>query len=237
MKIIICEDDERQRAILAQSLGFWSDRHQIKLELLSYESGEELEFKKVEHLDADLYILDIEMKNINGMDVAKWIREWSKESGIMFITGYEHFVFEGYMVKAIAYLLKPFCQNQLERCLDQLYDEIKEQRSFFVCRTMEGGERIFCEDIFWVQSDDHYVLIQTPKKQIRGRCSLEEIKKELNDRDFLQPHRSFLIAASRIRRISKNEIEMTDKMLIPIARGKWELMNEQYMDYVRKKRQ
>ena len=101
MKIIICEDEERQRHILARSLESWSNSRQIELELLSFESGEELEFKKEEHLDADLYILDIEMKNQSGMDVAKWIREWNKESGIMFITGYEHFVFEGYLVKAI----------------------------------------------------------------------------------------------------------------------------------------
>ena len=236
MKIIICEDEERQRHILARSLESWSNSRQIELELLSFESGEELEFKKEEHLDADLYILDIEMKNQSGMDVAKWIREWNKESGIMFITGYEHFVFEGYLVKAIAYILKPYRQEQLEQCLDRLYEEIKEQRNFFVCKTTDGGEKIFFEDIVWIQSDDHYVLIQTQKNQVRGRCSLEEVKRELNDRNFLQPHRSFVIANGKIKRIGRSDIEMTDGSLIPIARGKWEQINEQYMDYVRKMR-
>ena len=105
-----------------------------------------------------------------------------------------------------------------------------------MCKTTDGGEKIFFEDIVWIQSDDHYVLIQTRSKQIRGRCSLEEVKKELDNRDFVQPHRSFVIANSRIKRIGRNDIEMTDGSLIPIARGKWEQMNEQYMDYVRKMR-
>lgn len=219
--------------MLVKSLGRWSESRLLNLGLVAYESGEELQFKQEEHLDADLYILDIEMKQVSGLDTARWIRKWNKEAGIMFITGYDKFVFEGYSVKAIAYLLKPYEQSQLEQCLDSLLVDLEKKRSFFLCRTCEGMVKIFFDDIIWIQSDDHYIIIQTAKEQIRGRCSLEDVKKELPAEAFFQPHRSYVVSFHQIKRIGRAEIKMYDESMIPLARGKWESLNEKYMDYVR----
>ena len=120
MRIAICDDEEAQRALVEKYLREWSEIHSIALEAVAFSNAEQFLFVWEEDKLYDLLILDIEMGKISGMDLARRIREENEEIPIIFITGYENYMAQGYEVFAMQYLLKPMYKDKLFTVLDRL---------------------------------------------------------------------------------------------------------------------
>lgn len=235
MKIVICEDEQFQRDLIKETLSIWCGDNKIPCQIIEYENSEELLFRKEEHWDADLYILDIEMPGMNGMELARKIRVKDREVGILFVTGYENYVFEGYEVNAIAYLLKPYQQDRFFSCMNDMQERLANQRKFLMMGSNENQQKIYIEDILYLESDDHKVRVITKNGEIIHRESLEKLKNQLPQDEFCQCHRSYLVHLTLMKRIRKNEVELVDETKVPIARGKWQVLNEAYLNYYRGK--
>jgi DNA-binding LytR/AlgR family response regulator len=96
--------------------------HENEFEFSEFESGEEFiaEFSNDKY---DLLILDIEMKDLNGLQTAEFLRQIDKNVILIFMTSFDKFVYQGYEVKAFRYILK----NQPEPIyFKQLSDTIQE---------------------------------------------------------------------------------------------------------------
>ena len=107
MKFALCEDEKGPRELMEQELSRWVQEQGEQLHLLIYDSAEELLFKQEEWADADGLILDIELKAMNGMELARTIRKKDAYIPILFVTGYEQYVFEGYEVGACLLYTSP----------------------------------------------------------------------------------------------------------------------------------
>ena len=89
MKIILCEDEVSQQQWMQDAILEWQKLSATPVELNIYASGEELFFKQEEWADADTIILDIELKEMNGMEIAREIRKLDAKVPLFFATGYE----------------------------------------------------------------------------------------------------------------------------------------------------
>jgi len=76
----------------------------------------------------DIYILDIIMSNFSGIETAKEIRAFDKNSPIVFLTSSPEFALEGYKVKALNYVLKPASKEKLFETLDEVFSEIQTKK-------------------------------------------------------------------------------------------------------------
>ena len=104
MRIAICDDEESQRALIEKYLYEWAEARSLILETVAFSDAEQFLFEWEEDKRYDLLVLDIEMGAINGMDLAKRIRREDEEIPIVFITGYESYMAQGYEVSAMQYL-------------------------------------------------------------------------------------------------------------------------------------
>lgn len=106
-RIAICDDETDAR-----------DALRIQLENILIESAEEIVYEFSSGINAaswlsshpgeiDLLFLDVEMKGLNGMETAEKIRTFDNQITIIFVTGYADYVFDGYLVEAFDYLIKP----------------------------------------------------------------------------------------------------------------------------------
>lgn len=234
MKIILCEDDKAQQQWMQEVLQEWHDKIGKSMKLLVYASAEELLFKQEEWSDAELMILDIELKEMNGMELAYKIRELDKKVPLLFATGYEKFVFEGYEVGAVSYMMKPIQKEKLFRTLDKVSLLQEKAGCVLIAGQEEDTVRIYAKDISYIESEGHYCRIVLRDKEIKIRGKISELQKQLPAEDFCLCHRSYLINVSCIKRITKKEVIMDDAASIPIARGKWEEVNSYFMAYYRK---
>lgn len=136
LQIGICDDQQQARLALRWTLERLIERREIQSQIYEFSSGEGvLGWMKKHPGELDLVFLDIEMPKINGMDAARKLREADSGLQLVFVTGYADYVYDGYSVGALGYLLKPAKERQLDdiltRALSALY---RGSNEVYVCR-------------------------------------------------------------------------------------------------------
>lgn len=136
MKIVILEDNRIEYERIKQSLEEWVENYDIELSLLHFENAESF-FNDPKNYspNIDLFLLDIEMGNMNGIEAAKRLRLLDYKGDIIFLTAFKDFVFEGYNVHAFNYLLKPLNNDIFFRCLSEI--EKKRHSNCYIYRNKQ----------------------------------------------------------------------------------------------------
>lgn len=234
MKFVMCEDEPTSWQFMKATLVKWGQLRGEPVMVMAYTSAEELLFKQKEWTDADGLILDIELKEMNGMELAKKVRETDEHIPILFATAYEQYVFEGYEVGAVSYLMKPLQQDKLYLVLDRMREQTRRNAEVLLTNSSDENAKVYLNEILYIESYGHYTVIHTKEAAIETKRSIGELQRALVDKYFYMPHRSYLVNVSRIRKITKQLIVMDNKEELPIARGKWEAVNQAYLNYYRR---
>ena len=237
MRIAICDDEESQRALIEKYLYEWAEAQGLALETVAFSDAEQFLFEWEEDKRYDLLILDIEMGAINGMDLAKKIREEDEDMPIVFITGYENYMAQGYEVSAMQYLLKPMYKDKLFVVLDKL-QRVKKVEPKLPFQTEEGMIFVAPSDIWYVEATGHYSTLHTAEIRHLLRHSFSEMLKRLNGQDsFVQCHRSFLVNVQHVSAITKTELIMDNRVKIPISRNCYKAVNQRFITSYNLKRE
>lgn len=148
----------------------------------------------------DIFILDIQMPDINGIDLAKKIRQHNPSAFIIFQTAYENFALKAYEVGAIDYLLKPFGKEDLNRSLVRALSYQKEkQNEIFLSKNGDETYLINPKDIVYIQADLSEIIIRTQDHFSYYDHKISQMETMLDDTLFFRVHRSFLINTSKIK--------------------------------------
>lgn len=234
LKIAICEDVDIQYKILDKYLKVWALKNNITMHLVHYKSSEEFLFNLDENMDIDILILDIQMKEMNGIELAKKLREKDEEIAIIFVTGVSEHMSKGYSVGAINYILKPLKEEELFDSLERAYKKIKqlkEKKESLKVITDKQVLKIRYSDIKYFIVYSHYVHIELLNKKIIYKKRISDLEEELPKTHFLRCHRSYIVNLHFIKSIEKEFLTLDDNTNIPISRGKREKVLELFMNY------
>lgn len=229
MRIAICDDEEVQRILIAEYLREWAKARKTPLKTECFSSAESFDFAWEEDKDFDLLILDIEMGEISGMELAGKIREKNEEVPILFITGYEKYMAQGYEVAALHYLLKPVHKEKLFSVLDKLR-KMKKPEEKLSFQTEDGILLMPASHIWYVEAIGHKCLLSAEDAKYEIRMAVSEAVKLLVSRkEFVQCHRSYLVNLQHVSAIAKTEIVMDNGARIPISRRLVKAVNEAFI--------
>lgn len=231
MKIILCEDEVSQQQWMQDAIFEWQKLSGTLVTLNVYSSGEELFFKQEEWTDADTIILDVELKEMNGMEIARAIRKLDAKVPLFFATGYEKYVFEGYEVGAVSYIMKPIDKAKLFQTLDKVKAMSAEKEQCLLIEDSAETKRIYLRDIMYIESIGHYCNIVTKQETIQIREKISELINKTAGGNFFSCHRSYHVNMAYVRRITKKDLILDNDVAIPIARGKWEDANKAFIAY------
>ena len=95
------------------------------VEVISTFSNAESFLIDMEQLDFQVVFLDIEMPGLNGLDLARIIKEWNKEIYIVFVTAYRDYAIQAFELHSIDYLLKPILKYRLEKTVIRIQEQIQ----------------------------------------------------------------------------------------------------------------
>lgn len=233
MKIAICDDEESQRMLLSNYLKEWGKDRENFVEISCFSSGESFLFAW-EDETFDLLILDIEMGALSGMELAGKIRKENEEIPILFITGYEKYMAQGYDVAAFHYLLKPVRQEKLFEILDRISKKKKPEEKL-IFPMAEGHFLLPAGKIWYVEAMGHDCLLCTAEEKRQIRMSMGAVLKLLCGRKgFVQCHRSYLVNLQHISAIVRAEIILDDGRRIPVSRRAHKEVNEAFIQTYRK---
>lgn len=232
LTISICDDNEAQISLLRLLLGEWCADKPFALSIDEYVSAESFLFSYPDR-PCDLLLLDIEMKQINGMQLAKKLRSDGDMLPIVFITGYSDYMNDGYEVEALHYLLKPVDKSKLFAVLDRYVNR----------HTPENEVMLQCEDRTLHVSPEMIVYCEAVGKRTHvylsgGECLVCTMGisgiKGLLPADFISCHRSYIVNLRFVRSIGKTELSLDNGGNIPLSRRLYKEVNERFIGFYAK---
>lgn len=229
MRIAICDDEKAQRGLITKYLQEWAREKGQILELSEFPDAESLLFCWEDDKCFDLLILDIEMGALSGMELAERIRREDEDIPILFITGYETYMAQGYEVSAIQYLLKPLSKEKLFTVLERLQRKLgPEEKLTFL--TGEGVLLLSPSEIWFAEAQGHQSLLGTARESYQLRHSMTELLRMLDgQKGFVRCHRCYLVNLRHICAITRTELVMDDFRRLPISRGAYRAVNAAFI--------
>ncbi|MBR3841562.1 MAG: response regulator transcription factor [Erysipelotrichales bacterium] len=229
MKIVICDDEEIQCTLLKSLIEEYSQIHSISIDILEYNDADNLWWDLQNGLYADLLILDIQMNNMSGIELAHKMRDNNMFHQIAFVSGIKEYVFEGYEVNAISYILKPYEKDQLFKIINKAIKEIKVQNDFTIIESGKEVFKIYHDDLIGIEALSHDTILHlklsnnTNQKEIILKKGINEVFDELKVSSLLRIHRSFAVNMRNCLRITKTECITEGNHGFPIARGNYDM--------------
>lgn len=228
MKIAICEDEPSQIKYLKGIIGVWSKNCDETVRVQAFQSAEAFLFTYSEDKNFDILMLDIQMKDMNGIELAKKIRKDNDMLQIIFITGFSDYISEGYEVSALHYLMKPVSEQKLMEVLDRAVTHLRKSKRTVLFHMGSGNVRIPADDIYYAEAFSHYVTLYTNDGQENFNMSLSNMEKLLGD-GFFRCHRSYIVNMKHVRRITRNAMILDIGKEIPLSRALYDDANQAFI--------
>lgn len=228
--IAIIDDEQRIRQLYQVYVEKWAKQKQMPVRIHSFASAEEFLFAYEENKDFQVILLDIEMKVISGVELAKQIRQRDDKVQIIFISGYSEYIGEGYEVEALHFLVKPIAEEKLFAVLDKAVSKGETTEQFILLKEGDEQHKVYLSSIYYVVADKNYLLISGRGFSYRIRMTLNDMQQML-DKRFFRLSRSEIINIEKVESFSKTEIEMADGKRFPIPRGKFNELSQTMISY------
>lgn len=219
MKIAICDDDRNELFRILSILADYQLERNMEFSYKPFESSVELS-AEASHERYDIYLLDIVMPGLDGMELAREIRNYDKAADIIFLTSSSEFAVESYQVKASNYLMKPLQKDRVFEALDDIMrTRIEDRDSCIVLRSNIGVHKVRLSEIVYVEALNRKVIYYlknnsqiTCAEKFAAVCNLL-----LQHQEFLLVHRSFVVNMNYIRSIDATDMCLANDNCIPLA--------------------
>lgn len=234
IKIAICDDEKNIRTYLSSLIR----KQKRECEIIEYASADEYLSDTKEY---DLLFLDIELNSsasdIDGMNMAKQIRKrgFIKQPIIIFVTGFEKYVYDAFDVGAFQYLLKPVDEekfaNVFNRAVEQILSDAEKQKKKLVIQYANASMTIPLEDIYYIESQNHKVIIHTKNEEPEYYAKIGDLEKELQGQ-FFRIHKGYLVNLSYVDEYNKTEMVLTNGDKLLISKYKYSDFVKAYLRYM-----
>ncbi|SCY48596.1 LytR/AlgR family response regulator transcription factor [Flavobacterium caeni] len=192
----------------------------------AYQSSREA-LSAIEKNKVDVIFLDIDMPNYNGIEVRKRALDIP---ACVFITSHTEYAIEGFELDALDYIVKPLTFDRFTKTVKRIEDFMDLRNKAELFEASIGGDAIFIKeghsetkvkltDVLYLEALKNYTLIATPEKKHRVLLNIGMLLKDDNFRSFVRVHRGFAVQKHFIKKISAQEIELADRIAIPIGRN------------------
>lgn len=230
---MICDDDNTELTRISHFLDQYRLEKKVSIIYKTYQSALEL-LTTIKTTEYDLFLLDILMPGLDGLEAAKEIRLYNKKVKIVFLTYSPEFALESYAVKAYDYILKPTTQKKLYLLLDTLLlDEQKIQEGFTI-KTQKRIIHILFSHLSHVEVFNKKLYFHMSSGEVWViNASLSEIDNKLLCRpEFIKVHRSYIVNLWQINVFTSKELITHAGITIPISRLLYAQVRDAYMELI-----
>ena len=221
MKVAVCDDELKTTKDLSAKISAYVQNKNVVLEVNSYDSGEKLlEDIIKKETSFDVIFLDIKMKELNGIQTAKIIRETNADVMIIFVSALHEYVFDAFDVDAMQFLVKPVEISKLYLVLDKAMQKLNKvkNRTLIVYKDNET-KRVTFHDLLYCEVLSHSVFVYEKDIINKYAGKIDSLEKELNE-DFFRCHRSYIINLAWVKSYKNGFAYLPSGEKIPVSTRK-----------------
>lgn len=211
----ICDGDTAVRVMLSSFIKRYKDETGLNVQVLSYDNGEKL----LRHypFEMDLIFLEIPFTKMNGIEIARRIREVDAHVGIIFLTTVLNHVLEAYEVRADNYLIKPLRYARFLKEVEQARAR-RGQNRFFIEANNNGVYKIYTKSICYIETEGHNTRIHTEADSILSYKRMKEHEQTFFEQYFVRCHTGFIVNLLFFEKLEQNDIILSSGERIPVSR-------------------
>ena len=243
LRIAICDNDQKDLRKLLELVDAYLSAHPgTDSGICSFYEPAELSECLNKGLNFDLFLLDILMPGIDGIEIGHLIRLREPDAPIIYTTSSQEFALNAFENHALRYLVKPVKQDELDSALDLAFSLCTEAKSaVYAVKTGEGVVTLSSDNIIYIENRGRtavYVLDGGRSvSSVKIRSSFEDSVAPIqDDQDFMRPHKSYFVNMRHIQMMTRDTITMDNGQTVPVSRRCSQIVTQQYLKYVSQRR-
>ena len=236
IRIAICDDEANTRAYLSSLIRAQS----CPCEIVEYASAGDC---LADTQELDLLFLDIELapsgSGLDGMALARTIREQATgpQPVIIFVTGYERYVFDAFDVGAFQYLLKPVDEEKFAQVFTRAVAQIGTAREkpgpVLTLQSANASKTVQLDSICYIESSNHKVELHLKDGVFACYAKIGDLEVELQDQ-FFRIHKGYLVNLSYVDGYSKSEVTLTNGERLLLSKYKYQDFVKAYLHFLKR---
>lgn len=224
MNIVICDDMESDANIAKKIIKETAREIPIHVEFDYYSKAADVERRFLKkHELADILVLDIDMPEISGLELAERLRREMKDLLIIFLSSHEEFVFKAIEFQPFRYIRKICISTEMPLAIQSAYKILKlKQAQQISLKTADGERKELLSDIMYIESENRKVSIHLVNGiNYTANHKMTDIKNMIVSENFLMIHRSCIVNSDYVKNISNGILILDNDEKLVISRLKY----------------
>ena len=229
--IAVCDDTDTDRARVAGLADEIMSAAKVRHSITCFDSAEALLAAIQGGAQFSVLLLDVMMNEMNGMELARLLRQQQNKTDIIFISSNRDMAMYGYEVNAARYLAKPVDRDKLKDALLYCHRNWREKKEILL-PTGKGQHRISFADIQFVEAFDRGTRFVLTRTALDTKLKFSEVEAMLPKSAFLVCHRAYIVNVTRVVCIRPYEFEMDSGEVVPIGKNRYYEINRKFIDRI-----
>lgn len=230
MYLAVCDDKKGALDAVSSLLDVWQAERDATVHRKLFQSPVEL-LESARQERFTLYLLDVMMPGMDGMETAREIRRFDDAAEIVFLSSSPDFAYESYGVRALNYLLKPVTREALFALLDQIRLREEKNEEALTLKTSSSIVRMPYAHISYVEVIGKHVYFHLTDGTVREVTgALKDFEAMLFHRpEFMRVHRSYIVNMFQAEELSSAGLRTFQGDHIPVSRLSYPQLQKDYM--------
>lgn len=237
LKIAICEDEPNVLLYLKTKIqdAFQAAKHSV----MTYGYSSSLSLLKDAQTQAfNVFFLDIEMPNIDGLELAKRLREvvTERKSVIVYISNRDEMVYRSLKTNPLRFIRKSHFSEEIDETVQAIAHFFQECR--LDALTIESNGRVITlqtSRIQYIEAINQVQIIHVGNQQYSVYSRISDFEEKLQPLGFLRVHKSFLVNYAHVRSITSKSVLLTNGIEIPLSKHRTAFIRQSYFDLLGEK--
>ena len=235
IQIAICDDIPDQLEMILALVNEYIKSKNIDAQACAFSHPDDI-LKYCKTKNAHLYIFDVVMPMMSGIQLGQEIRVFDREAQIIYTSTAPEYALESFGANPLDYIIKPIDKNKLFSTLDLAIAKINAGEKTIIIKSRDGVHTVPIARVAYCEYNKHAVkyfltngeIIET--STIKGRFS-EHVALILTDRRFIQPHAAFVVNMNRVERLSRDGFTMYGGVFVPISGKLFSEVKNTYINF------
>lgn len=225
--VFICDDEARIMSDIAERVKSELDAAEISM----FSNGVKL-LERLSEARCDILMLDIDMPQLNGLEIAAKLGEIPDKPLLIFVTSHDELVYDSLQFHPFGFVRKGYLEKELAKILADCVREIGCREKHFSFHANNSEIRLPLSDILYFEAEGNYLKLFAKSGEYRFRDTIAAVENALCESGFVRIHKGFLLNQSAVKILSSDKAELTDGTLLPIGRSYGENAKKRLMRYM-----